>query len=396
MIFFLIIVLPISGIAESGAALQLESLIEEARASNPELVALKAQYEAAQAKTPWTRYLVDPVVAAEFSESKRMYSVTLPVPFPTKITSQTDLARAETYFYHNLYESKIQQITRDLKKGYAELVLLYRNIATVEKSIAFLDQIHSIATHKYSINEASQAEVLRAQVELARSENRLVVLHDDLSIAEARINTLLNRDIDAELGRPVGLTTVIDTLGLPDLYRLAEENQPLLKVYGLERRQAEVMLSMARQTYVPDFAFKYTLEHMDNDVYNSKYMVGITVPVWFWGRQRGFVREASARLDRASAHYEAAKNNLLLAVKEAKISVQKSQHIVDMYENSILPQAEAGLNSALASYEVNRIEFENLLECEKLLIQAEFEYEQARIDLFMAAADLEEAVGLTD
>jgi outer membrane protein TolC len=276
------------------------------------------------------------------------------------------------------------------------LFLLYGNIATIEKSVYFMKQIYSITAHKYSISEASQAEVLRAQVELARSENKLVVLQDDLSIAEARINTLLNQDIDTELGKPAGLETTTDTLALPALYRLAEENHPLLKAYRYERRQAEVMLSMARQTYLPDLTLRYKLEHMDNDVYNNKYMVGITVPVWFWGKQREFVREAEARLNRASAHYQTIENKLRLAVKEAKIRIQKLQHTVDLYRNSILPQAEAGLQSALAAYEVNKIEFESLLASEKLLIQSEFEHEEARVNLFKAVADLEEAVGLTD
>jgi outer membrane protein TolC len=292
--------------------------------------------------------------------------------------------------------SKIQQVTRDVKKNYAALFVLYRNIATAGKSIAFLEQIHNITAHKYSINEASQAEVLRIQVELARAENQLVVLRDDLDIAEARINVLLNRDLDAVVGKPGALETTGDTLELSTLYALAEENQPLLKAYALQHRQAEVMLSIARQSYLPDFAFRYTLEHMDSDVYNNKYMIGVTIPIWFWGKQREFVREAEARLYKASAHYQTMENRVLLAVKEAKTRVQKFQHVVDLYKNSILPQAEAGLKSALAAYEVNTIEFQSLLESEKLLVQTEFEYEQARVDLFMAVADLEEAVGLDD
>ncbi|MCK4941139.1 TolC family protein [candidate division WOR-3 bacterium] len=393
---FLIFIVPFLGNADNAAVLDLSALIEEAKANNPGLQALKADYEAAGAKIPWARYLADPIIAAEFSENMRMYSVTLPVPFPTKITSRSDFARTETDYYYNLYQSKIQQVTRDVKKTYAGLFLLYRNIATAEKSIAFLKQIHSITAHKYSINEVSQAEVLRAQVELARSENQLVVLRDDVEIAEARMNALLNRDLDTVVGEPGALETTGDTLELSTLYTLAEENQPLLKAYELQRREAEVMLSMARQTYLPDFALRYTLEHIDNDVYNNKYMVGVTIPIWFWGKQRGYVKEAEARLYKASAHYQTMENSVLLAVKEAKTRVGKFQHVVDFYKNSILPQAEAGLKSALAAYEVNTIEFQSLLESEKLLVQIEFEYEQARVDLFMAVADLEEAVGLAD
>ena len=379
--------------AAAASELHLDALIEEAQANNPELQAIKADFEAARATTSWVRHLADPTVAAEFSESKRMYSLTLPVPFPTKIASRSHLARTETEYRYLVYQSKMQQIIRDVKKSYAELFLLYRNIATVAKSIGFLEQIHGITSHKYSINQASQAEVLRVQVELARAENQLVVLRDDLQIAEARTNTLLNRDLDAMLGRPAGLETTIDTIGLATLYVLAAENQPLLKAYEIQHKEAEVMLSLARQTYLPDLALRYSLEHMDNDLYSNKYMIGVTIPVWFWGKQREFVREAEAIVQKTSAQYQTMRNSVLLAVKEAKIRVQKFQHVVGLYENSVLPQAEAGLKSALAAYEVKTTEFQSLLESEKLLVQTEFEYEQARVDLFLAVAELQEAVG---
>jgi len=391
--FLLFFSLPVWSRADADQELRLDELIEEAKANNPELQAIKADYEAIRATTSWARHLADPTIAAEFSESKRMYSLTLPVPFPSKIASLSHVARNETNQYRNLYVSRIQQSIRDVKKAYAELFLLSRNIAALEKSIVFLKQIHSITVYKYSIGEASQAEVLRAQVELARSENRLVVLRDDLNITEAKVNVLLNRDLEVKVGRPLRLETTTDSLGLATLYALAQENQPLLKVYELQRRKAEVVLSMARQTYLPDFAFRYTLEKMDNDAYSNKYMIGITLPIWFWAKQREFVREAEAKLLKASANYQAMANNLLLAVKDAKTRVEKFQHVVELYKNSILPQAEAGVKSALASYEVNKIEFQSLLESEKLLVQTEFEYEQARVDLFMAVADLEEAVG---
>ena len=391
--FLVLVYLPAGSSADGDLELHLDALIEEAKVNNPELQAIRADYEAIRATTSWIRHLADPVIAAEFSANKRMYSMTIPVPFPSKITSRSDFARTGTDQYYNLYMNKILQITRDVKEAYAELFLLYRRVATVEKSIAFLEQILSIAAHRYSINETSQAEVLRAQVELARAENQLVVLQDDVGLAKARINALLSRDLEMKVGRPAELKATTDTLGLATLYLLAEENQPLLKAYELKRREAELMLSIARQTYLPDLAFRYTLEQMDSDVYSNKYMIGITVPLWFLGKQRTFVREAEAKLLRASAHYQLMENNLLLAVKQAKTQVQKFQHVVDLYENSILPQAEAGLRAALAAYEVGTIEFQSLLESEKLLVQAEFEYEQARADLFMAVADLEQAVG---
>jgi outer membrane protein TolC len=64
-----------------------------------------------------------------------------------------------------------------------------------------------------------------------------------------------------------------------------------------------------------------------------------------------------------------------------------------MYRNSVLPQAETALKSALAAYELNRVDFHILLESEKSFVQAEYDYEEARANLFMATAELEQAIG---
>jgi cobalt-zinc-cadmium efflux system outer membrane protein len=394
IVLILVVSLPQLGNAATDSLVSLGGLIEEARANNPELQALRADHETAESRISWFSHIPDPIVAAEFSDNMTMYSIAQQVPFPTKIAQHRRFAENEADYYYFLYIDKEQSIIREVKQGYAELFMLHAKISATEKSIAFLEQIHNITGQKYSINEAPQAEVLMAQIRLAEAENRLILLKDDLIIVQASLNTLLNRDLEMSLPRPTEPTETVDTLSLPSLYALAQENQPQLKALELKKQRAEIRLSMARQTYLPDFAFKYTYEQKNDDLHNDKYMIGLTIPLWFWDKQRNFVRESAASLRGTSARYEMLENATRLRVKGAKTRVEKYQHTIDLYRNSVVPQAEAALKSALSAYEVNRIDFQTLLESEELLVESEYHYEEARANLFIAMAELEESIGL--
>ena len=381
---------------EADSLRTLSDLIEEVKRENPELQAMRAESEAAGYGTSLLRHLPDPMVAFEFSDNMTMFSVTQQLPFPTKLSSRAGRARLAFEESNLLYEDREQAIVRNVKESYAAFLLLKGRMSATEKSIAFLEQIYSVSRQKYSINEASQAEVLISQVELSRSENQLMALEDDLSVTKAFLNTLLNRDLDEDLPRLMRPDYQVDTLPLSALYELARENHPRLKEYVRKRKEAQLALSIAKQAYLPDLTFRYSQELMENNMRNSKYMIGFSLPIWFLSKQRDMVREANSLLNSARARYEMIEKAILLDVKEARTRVEKYLRAVDLYRSSVLPQAETALKSAFAGYELNKVDFQILLETEKSLVQAEYDYEEAQAMLFMALAELEQAVGLSN
>jgi cobalt-zinc-cadmium efflux system outer membrane protein len=393
LIVFISALLPQRALADTDSLLSLKELIEEVKRENPGLRAVIAEHAAAEYGISWLHQLPDPLISVEFSGEMTMYGVTQQIPFPTKITKRSDLARLNADQKYLLYQDKEKMLIKDAKEAYAAFLLLRGKITTAEKSIGFLEQIHNIARQKFSINEASQTEVLIAGVALATAENELLSLHDDLGIVAAYLNTLLNRDPDEELQLVSKEAPSVDTLPLTKLYELAKENRPQLKSFDLRRSEARAALSLARQSYLPDLVFRYTHERMNDNMSNSKYMVGVSLPLWFWGKQDNMVRESKSYLRSAAARYEMMENATLLDVKEAKARIDKYRRTTELYRNAVLPQAETALKSALAAYELNRIDFNILLESERSLIQAEYDFEEAQANLFMAVARLEQVIG---
>jgi cobalt-zinc-cadmium efflux system outer membrane protein len=388
--------LPISRMvrAQSDSLLNLRELVKEAIENNPGLKALMADYKAAEARVSGFRYLMDPMVSIEWDGETRMYGFSQQVPFPTKIATQSKLEALQTEQTYLKYAGRLRSMIREVKTAYADLYFSHRKVETVEREIFLLRQVYSTTVNKYSLGQASQSEVLRVQIELSRAENELSAARDDIAISETALGVLLNRQIDAPMDKPQEPTTEIDELGINELYALAKEQEPRLKVYDLAYKKAELMKSMARQAYLPDFMLGFS--QMDDAMHDQKYMLGITLPLWFLGKQNNLVAEAEYGRQMAQADYMAVENDVLLSVKRTKLRMDKQKRLVELYENSILPQTEAAMKSAFTEYQVNMVGFRHLLDTAMLLVQTELEYHRAYTDYFVAVAELEQAIGIVE
>jgi cobalt-zinc-cadmium efflux system outer membrane protein len=376
--------------------IRLSEILTEARDNNPHILAFKAKYEASKSRTSPFGNLMDPIVATELSSNDmKMYSITQNLPFPTKLTGKSNIARAEAEVYRNVFLEKEQEVLSKVKKSYANLYFLHKKYMIVNESRAFFEQLFNIASQNYSIGQASQSDMLRAQVEISKTENDLLKIKDEISVEETRLNMLLNRNINSVFGIPEEISTNAANIPLDSLFKIARQHSPTLKATIWLKEKAKRMKSIAKQTYLPDFSLKFTQEEMSGGMTNRKYMVGLSVPIYFWGKQNEKVKEAEANIRVTEAHLRSVENKVLLETKKAKINVDNFKRTQTLYKNTIIPQAKASLNSTLSAYKANRSDFLSLLDSERTLISFELEHYKALSNLYKAIADLEEAVGIS-
>jgi len=371
----------------------LADLIEEAKANNPEILAAQHRYEAAEARVTGVRHLTDPMIAVEFAPSMRMYSITQTMPFPTKLSTLSSIAGTEVDEYRQLYEMTTLDVVKRIKKAYAELFYIHKEIEAIEESISFLRQFFNIVSQHYALSHAPQTDVLRAQIELAKMENQRLTSQDKKEVIEAQLNTLLDRNADTPVGIPQPVDTNVITYEIEELYERARDYHPQLAATRHMVERAEFMKTFARQHYLPDFMFKFTQVEQEGDFTDQKYMFGLTVPLWFFGKQNNMVSEATAQIEMLRAYYQNMENSVLLDVKAATVETDRSARTRVLYEHSIIPQAYANVKSALIAYEANEIDFMTLLESERILLQFQLEYYRAQADFFKSIAELEEAIG---
>ena len=105
------------------------------------------------------------------------------------------------------------------------------------------------------------------------------------------------------------------------------------------------------------------------------------------------VKEAKADRDVAQADYQTMKNETLYDVKNLFVKVQTEVRLIDLYETSVIPQAEEALKVAESSYHSEKSNFLDLLDSARSLLDFRLEHYQHITDYEISLADLERTVG---
>jgi outer membrane protein TolC len=148
-----------------------------------------------------------------------------------------------------------------------------------------------IANTKFRIGKGSQADVLKAQVELSLLFQRLPVLEQRRETTEAMLNTLVNRNPASPLGMAQEPSQLPLEKHTDDLHRLALNDRPELKAAELAVQRNEQSHALAQRQYYPDFnvAFQRFQNYQTNDGFGA--YVAMSIPFAFWTKPKYDLRE---------------------------------------------------------------------------------------------------------
>lgn len=386
----------------------VNELISEALKNNPQIKAAKKRYEAALARVKLLRSLEDPKLEFEYdkiradmdavmrgkTQAMRTFGISQEIPFPTKLFLRKQAAEREAKSLKEEYKEKENEIVQKVKEAYLTLSLNAKKLQITEDTKILLDQLIQTLTNRYSIGQVSQQEVLKAQTEYAKLDNEAIMLKQEKGIFQAMLKALLSRSQDSgDFKVAVQLEAKNLELDRPKLFGLLKDNRPELKAFKEMLHKSELDYGLAKQEYLPDFMFKYQREERNGSAGGWAAMAGITVPLWFWEKQSSMVKEARAQLEEANAEYKALEDVLFSELEAALVKIESQKRLARLYETSFLPQAEAAFRTASIGFEAGKNDFLNFLDSERMLLEFKLDYAKVSVDLEIAYAELERAVG---
>lgn len=390
-------------VSKSTETLSLSSVLETALQENPEIQAARQKWEAAKARIAqaWTpdkpRLDIERMYAPRSGNiisnaEEKNIAVTQELPFPSTLYLKSRLARKESEMAEAAYRSKERDILSRVKNAYAMLYLSRHAIHVFEENTDLMRRFSKVAESKYASGKASQGEVLKAQVELSKMQNMLITLNQEKETNQAMLNTLLNRDPQTPLGIPEEPSSPSMKEDLIHLETQALETRPDLREAALGVERSGTAVGIARSDYLPDLMLQYRQRNMMNGPDSRDAIVGFSVPLWFW-KQGAMVKEAKADRKMAQAEYQTMKNMTLYDVKNLFVKVQTAQRLIDLFQTSVIPQAEEALKVAQAGYQSDKLNFLDLLDASRSLLGFRLEQYQHITDYEISLAELERAVG---
>jgi outer membrane protein TolC len=390
-----------------GPPLTLHAALSEAIESNPTLIVLRRQFEAARHRPAQERFLMPPTFEAQIWQwpidtlnplNTTMYMFTFGQQIPGfgKRRLLASLAEKDVALAENRIAIGAREVIDQVKRTYADLYLSRTAIDIHLASVDLLRQFADISEAKYVTGRISQQDVLKAVVEISKLHEDLVMLDERAQLAESQLNTLLGRLPNAPIGSLGESREQVLLPAAEELQRLAVENQRELRTARLEIERAEEALAVAQREYKPDFFVKggYTLMPRETDSWTL--MAGVTWPTARWSRGRLDARraEAMADIEAARAQLSAVESAFRLAVHDAFVRVKAAEQRAALLRTTILPQSNQTLEVSRVAYQIDRVDFLALIDNQRVVLDAQLSYYKALSDLEQARADLERAVGV--
>ena len=142
----------------------------------------------------------------------------------------------------------------------------------------------------------------------------------------------------------------------------------------------------------PGFTLGMAPTQTQGDFKTWDLMLEMNIPLW-QGTRRAQEREALAMRDAAEARRHATANQLQADLSENLLALQGAQQTEALVAGSLLPQAELGLQSALAGYEAGKVDFASVLEAQRQIRQARQSRIKAQAEAQARLAQIERLLG---
>ena len=370
--------------------LLLPDLVREALDHNPEVQMAARAVEAKRARVPQAAALPDPTLTygvinegrpvpfqtlgeADFSEA--YLGVSQDLPFPGKRRLRKEAASEEAEASEWALESVRRRLAADVADVYFDLYVVHAALDVVGESTQLLEQLIKAAHTRLSVGQTSQQDVLEAEVEMSRLEERRTELAQRGAILEARLRSLLNRGGGPPLGRPSAVAATPLPGSLDELLSRAEEQSPALREKERMVAQGERLVDLAERNRKPDFSVAFTYHNRGSlDPYYS-FGGTLTLPN-LHGRQKHAFEEAVATLGSARSGAAQARAEVAYAVTEAYQMASTAERLLRLYDEGILKQARLSLDSAMAQYRVGKVDFLTLITSWRRLFDYELTYQE--------------------
>ncbi len=391
--------------ASRPGAVLLGDLYAQVQRVNPRVTAARALAQAALARVPGATRPPDPQVqfglmnytlptlAPMPTLGMRQLQVMQMLPLGGKLTLAGQVAGAQAAAAGERAQEVTWELRGDIAMSFYDLYATDRRLDVMRGTVRLLQDIEKTAASMYRVGGGRQADVLRAQVEIARMVEDTVRMQAMRETMVARLNALLDRPADVPIGA-AALPQFPDSIPQRAwLDSIARGNRPMIRA-GLEGvRAAEAAEKLARKEIWPDLQVGAQYAQRGGDMGGTErmgsLMVGASIPIFARDRQYRMREETQAMTQMAQADVAMMRADTRGKLGEAYANLSRARNLAQLYRSTVLPQAEATVASAFAAYRVGSVDFMTLLDDQMTVNKYRQELSALDAEQGKAWADLE-------
>jgi len=439
--FAVILAMPLTGLAQK-RPLSLEEALAAGLEASPGLHASRMRLESSAAKSKEIEASRLPSVklGGGFTRLSEVtpFEVTLPI-------SPNPIVVSQNYFNNYNLRLNVQQplftgfrlqagaesarmveksAGMDLEKDRAEFVFAVKNAywglaraREFEKITG--ENVRQVAEHLKDVRAffdqglLTRNEVLRAELELSNSELLKLDARNAAEIALTSLNSLIGLPLGADLELTTSADSQATRLPAEDaaergkgeggaLMETALASRPELRSADFRIRASELGVKAAKAGFYPQVFLSGNYYYLRP---NPRYMpaldrfkgtwdlgIAVSFDVWNWGQTKSQTDQAKAQLAQARDARKLLEDQAVLEVTQSRLTLTQTRQKTKLAAQAV-GQAEENLRVTRERFKQGVALNSDVLDADLALLRAKMNRTQAEIDVVLALARLEKALG---
>lgn len=384
----------------------LEQVQALARGGNPSFAIFAANREAAQAEVLRALAYPNPQLelglgVARSREEPSMsgleygFGLSQAIEWPATRRARREAAEAGAPLAALESASFRAQLRADVARAYTMVLFHQRAERLAQAAAGTEEQILQLVTKRVDGGEAPPLDLIRARVETLQAQRAAKEQTRLLAAARAVLNALVGRNMPPAFA-------LADTLDLPpppinpaEAERLALAQHPELRRLQAVVEQRERIVRQEQTAWYPALTLGFGPQRaLDTDSIGAT--LGLALPLW--DRNQGGIAAAQAAAAAARAEIERARQEILLELETSQQRYGGACEQLAAFEidaqGGLRTQASEALRIAMFLYREGEADLLQLLDALRTHQATEAEHLQAQIDVQLARAELERAIGI--
>lgn len=400
----------------------LEEIVNTAIVNNPSVIESQKRWEEKKNKIPAATALPNPKIGIMKDDIPKNtlnigeammteISLSQEIMLPAKLRAMGRMAENEAAMSKADWSAKQLEVYAQAKQAYYDYLYARQALVIGREAQALMGQLANLAQVNYSTGMVPLQDTLKAQTEYSQMTIDLSNMASMETVAKAKLNNLMGRDAAAAFEVKEEFYAPPPDFDLAELLKITASEKPAIAgmEYGLA--MAESGVDVAKRQRLPDLELSYgykmskgqMIEAMDDGMGSPQVMASdqpdtwrvelmAMVPLW-QGKNKADIKAAEASREASRAALQSMKNMAELDVQMTLTEAQATWRQIELYQQTIVPQAEQTYQAAVVGYTNGKVDFMTVLEGVNTLRNARLGLYKARVDYEKAVANLEKAVG---
>ncbi len=378
------------------AAQSMEDYQQMAAERNPEIRAAFQQYLAGLEESPQVGVLPDPEIAFGYfitpKPQKVRISLTQMFPWFGSLSDQKNIAENNAKAKFQAFQEARNQLFYEVEYTLMELYELERSIEIAAENLDILNSLVEISLRRYETAQASQVDVLRAQIEQEDLKTQIELLKDNRGVLIQRVNELLNRESTAKVVLPDTLNPDTSIEAGEILNDQIARRNPTLNRLRYQEDAARNMKTLAAKEGRPSFGLG-----VDYDIAaKSPGMAGsgkngimarasFRIPI-FRKKYNAKVNQAEFNIQSVQSQIISQKNALETDLDASLRDYYDARRRFNLYDQMQIQRVNQALTIMMQKYATDYSDFEELLRMQRKLLDYQLSRVQALTDMQSTAA----------